>query len=157
MLFAKHGSLLVLSLALISVPAIAESANFGEFTLGSSPQNKSIMAVTGRTDGSYDLSSIAKTDKAGNPCIGYASVNPDHVMILEENVSQLKLEVDSNGQDTTLVISGPDNFIHCDFGTNDTPDAAIKDLNLPSGKYKIWVGSIEPEQNWDYRLSAQAR
>ena len=155
MLFTKHSSLLALSLALISAPAIAQSAHFGEFTLASSA-NKIAAAVTGRTDGSYDLSIIAKTDTAGNPCIGYASVNPDHVMILEQDLAKLKLQVDSNGKDTTLVVRGPDNIIRCDFGTNETPDAVIEDLNWPSGKYQIWVGCIEPEQNWDYRLSVQA-
>ncbi|MBC6418048.1 MAG: hypothetical protein GDA44_04280 [Prochloron sp. SP5CPC1] len=150
MISAKNASLLALSIILIGAEAMAEDANFGQFTL--TPAHKT--TVSGSTDGSYDLSSIAQTDQNGNPCIGYASVNPDHMMILKEDLAQLKLEVDSNGQDTTLVVKGPDNILRCDFGTNDTPDAVIKATDWPSGEYKIWVGSIEPSQKWDYRLLA---
>ncbi len=150
MISAKNASLLALSIVLIGAEAMAGDANFGQFTLTRAHKT----TVFGSTDGSYDLSSIAPTDQNGNPCIGYASVNPDHMMILKEDLGQLKLEVDSNGQDTTLVVTGPDNILRCDFGTNDTPDAVIEDTDWLSGEYKIWVGSIEPSQKWDYRLLA---
>lgn len=140
---------------LITTPAIAQVGNFNPLTLALGFE-KTAAVVTGHTGGSYSLASIANSDRANRPCIGYGDPNPDHIMVLENNFPKLKLQVDSGGKDTTLVIRGPNqNTIRCNFGTNDDKDAKIEDINWQAGQYQIWVGSMNSGKRIDYRLSAQ--
>lgn len=112
--------------------------------------------VTGHTGGSYSLASITNQDKNGNHCMGYSDPEPDHIMILEDDFAELSLKVNSGGQDTTLVIKGPNsNDIRCAFGKKQMRDALIKDTNWQRGQYEIWVGSMQPKQRSTYRLSVQ--
>lgn len=144
-----------LIITLSSAPTLAQGANFDSLTLALG-FDKSKAVVTGHTEGSYSLSSIANSDRTNQPCIGYGDPNPDHILVLESDFSKLKLKVDSRGKDTTLVIRGPNrNTIRCSFGTPDHPDAQIEDNNWQAGKYEIWVGSMEPGQRQNYSLSAQ--
>ncbi|MGK7876750.1 MAG: hypothetical protein AB4426_26720 [Xenococcaceae cyanobacterium] len=148
-------SLIALMVALSAAPAIAEVANFEPLTLALG-FNREKAVVTGHTGGSYSLSSIANSDRHNKPCIGYGDPHPDHIMILENDFPRLKLQVDSGGEDTTLVVRrSNESTIRCDFGTTDNKDASIEDTNWKAGRYEIWVGSIEAGQRWNYRLSAQ--
>jgi hypothetical protein len=135
------------------LPALAEIREFSQLTmiLGF---NTSTGIVTGNTGGSYSLSSIANTDINGNVCIGYGDPEPDHKMVLEKDFSHLKLQLNSHGSNTTLVVKGPDrNTIRCNFGDNDIEDAAIEDKNWKAGTYQIWVGSLENDRRTSYVLS----
>jgi hypothetical protein len=144
-----------LLILLSATPAMSQGANFGQFSLTSGFDRTQVVAG-GYTSGSYSLSSIANVDRYSRPCIGYGDPNPDHIMVLENDFPKLILQVDSGGQDTTLVVRGPDrNTIRCNFGTNDSPDARIEDTNWQAGRYEIWVGSIKSGQHLNYRLSAQ--
>jgi hypothetical protein len=144
-----------LLILLSATPVLSQGANFGQFSL-TSGFDRAKAVFGGYTSGSYSLSSIANVDRYSKPCIGYGAPNPDHIMVLENDFPQLILQVDSNGQDTTLVVRGPDrNTIRCNFGTNDNPDARIEDKNWQAGRYEIWVGSIKAGQHLNYRLSAQ--
>lgn len=146
---------LTLMTALVATPAIAQVSNFNRLTLAVGFE-KTAAVVTGHTGGAYSLASIANSDRANRPCIGYGDPNPDHIMVLENNFPKLKLQVDSGGKDTTLVIRGPNqNTIRCNFGTDDDKDAKIEDLNWQAGQYEIWVGSMNSGQRVNYRLSAQ--
>lgn len=138
-----------------AIPALAEMGNFEQLNLAAG-FSKAAAVVTGYTSGAYSLSSIANNDIYGNPCIGYGDPDPDHTMVLENDFSQLILEIDSGGQDTTLIVRGPEpNTIRCNFGTDSNKDASIKDSNWKAGKYEIWVGSIKASRRLDYRLSVQ--
>ncbi|MBZ8182618.1 hypothetical protein [Oscillatoria salina] len=139
---------------LICVPAIAQAANFDQLILAASSGNDS-RTVTGHTGGSYLLSAIANRDRHNNPCVGFAAPTPDHTMVLEQDFSTLKLQVNSGGKDTTLVVQGPDNTVLCGDDTGSNKDASIEDTNWKKGTYKIWVGSFEPSKRWNYTLSAQ--
>jgi hypothetical protein len=64
--------------------------------------------------------------------------------------------VNGGGQDTTLVIRGPnDQTIRCGDDTGSKKDASVKDSNWAAGTYRIWVGSIESGQRVDYSLSVR--
>lgn len=154
MSYLNTRNLLAAIVSLIAMPAIAGGdGHFQTLTLGGNASQK---IVSGYTTGSFSLSSIANSDKDNNPCIGYGSPNPDHVMVLENNFAKLKLQVDSGGRDTTLLVRGPNsNTVRCSFGSGKSKDAAIVDNNWKAGKYEIWVGSIEAGQRWDYRLSVE--
>ncbi|HEY9620727.1 MAG TPA: hypothetical protein V6C78_10175 [Crinalium sp.] len=147
--------LLALFIAAGTIPVLAQSANFDPLTLspGFAPATGTVQGYTG---GSFSLSAIANRDRAGNLCLGYADSTPDHIMTLQQNFPQLTLQVDSGGNDTTLVIEGPNNVVRCADDTDRTnKDASITDSNWPSGTYRIWVGAIASGARYDYTLQAQ--
>lgn len=133
---------------------IAQRANFDRLTLARD-FNRATSVVNGHTGGSYSLSSIANRDYKNRPCIGYGDPDPDHIIVLEENLAKLTLQVDSRGKDTTIIVRGPDNIIRCGDDTGNNKDANIGDNNWKVGTYRVWVGSINPNQNWDYSLYAR--
>ncbi len=136
--------LLALAMVFGTLPALAQ-ANFETLNLSPGFGQKS---ATGYTGGSYSLPSIANRDRNGNPCLGYGEQAPDFVMNLQGDIPQLSIAVNSGGQDTTLVIRGPGNFTLCG-------DDTVQDSNWQAGKYEIWVGTIEPNQNWNYSLTVR--
>ena len=153
-----HSNWLFLAIGLIAIPtlpAISENINLSQMILAAG-SDLTTAIVTGYTGGSYSLSSITNTDKNGNPCVGYSDPKPDHSMILENDFEILSIRVDSGGKDTTLVIKGPgDNNIRCGLGQKQVRDAFIQDRNWQAGQYDIWVGSMQPNQKANYRLSVK--
>lgn len=143
---------LALMTALLSTPVLAQAANFGSLKLAPnfSPANA---IVNGTTAGSFSLTSLKNKDIHNQPCIGYGSPNPDHIVVLQKNFSHLKLQVNSGGKDTTLVVQGPDGDFRCGDDTGASKDATIDDSNWKAGKYQIWVGSIETGRRYPYTLS----
>jgi hypothetical protein len=135
-------------------PVLAQKYGFSNFSLAAG-FNRTAAIVTGYTGGTYSLASIVNQDKYGNPCMGYGDPEPDHIMILEDNFQKLTIQIDSGGQDTTLVVRGPNNDIRCGFGLDRLKDAIIKDSDWQAGQYDIWVGSIVANQRANYRLSVE--
>ncbi|KYC39713.1 hypothetical protein WA1_30760 [Scytonema hofmannii PCC 7110] len=142
--------------ALASTPVLADTtANFGKLAL--SPGFESTKGtIAGYTGGSYSLSAISNRDRNRNVCIGYADPKPDHILILEKDFSRLKIQVDTGGADTTLVIQGPDNsIVRCGDDTGRNKDASITDTTWKAGTYRIWVGTFKPGERRNYRLKIQ--
>lgn len=136
-----------------AIAAVAQRPHQDHFILAVDSSQTSAV-VTGSTGGGYSLASMINRDRHGNPCMGYGDPEPDHVMILESEFSQLSLKVNSRGSDTTLIIKGPGKKnIRCGFGKNNHRDALVKDSQWKPGKYEIWVGSVSPNQRSGYRLS----
>ncbi|HEY9872032.1 MAG TPA: hypothetical protein V6D12_01270 [Candidatus Obscuribacterales bacterium] len=154
MLRFRGFSILALITALIATPVLAQSANFGKLTL-SPGFRRAVGIVSGYTNGSFSLSSIANRDRQKNACIGYGDPTPDHIMVLEKDFSRLEVKVDTGGKDTTLVIKGPDDTVRCGDDTGNSKDASIEATNWKAGKYSIWVGNIESGQTWNYTLSVR--
>jgi hypothetical protein len=150
----SHGLLAAIGLTAVSAfPALSESINLSQMIIAAGSDLTNIMA-TGYTGGSYSLSSITNIDKNGTPCVGYSDPKPDHSLILENDFDLLSVRVDSGGQDTTLVIKGPkDNDILCGFGQKQIRDALVESRHWQAGHYDIWVGSMQPNQKINYRLS----
>jgi hypothetical protein len=149
------GWLLALLATITATPVIAETANFGTFNL-SANFNAGQGTVHGFTGGSYSLSAISNRDRDQKTCIGFADPNPDHIMVLEKDFSQLTIQVDSNNTDTTLLIQGPDqNTIRCGDDTGKRKDASVSDQKWKSGTYRIWVGTFNSGDKHDYTLTVE--
>ena len=145
-------------LALVFIPvtrAIAQKKDLNSLHLALS-LNQTTAQVIGSTGGGYSLASIVNQDRHGNHCMGYGDPEPDHTMILENDFSQLKLQVNSGGKDTTLVVKRVDDRdIRCGFGKQHNRDAAIFGRHWQAGTYNIWVGSMIPGDNYNYSLSVE--
>lgn len=153
--WALRYSLLLLSslapLAGIS-SALAQSANFDGITLSAYPPAE--VTVNGRTGGSYALSNVVNIDTVGNLCTGYADTKPDHILSIESDFPSLTISVNS-GQDTTLLIQGPDsNTVRCgqDISRSNL-DAEVSTENWSAGTYRVWVGAFNQGQEFNYTLT----
>jgi hypothetical protein len=133
-----------------TLPAWAQSVAPAKLAPGFARQDG---VLSGATNGSYSLSSIAKFDRDQNPCLGFANPTPDHKIILEKGFPKLNFQVNSRGKDTTIVIKAPNGQVFCGDDTSNKKDASISTTNLPSGEYDVWVGSIEPGKRWSYSLT----
>ena len=133
------------------MPALGETANFGTLTLGA---DKPAGVLNGSTGGSTSLPAIVSNrDRENKKCLGFGDPTPDHILILQQNFSGLKLRVNSGGSDTTLVVQGPNGVVRCgDDISLANKDASISDTDWPAGSYKIWVGSTLPNTRRDYTL-----
>jgi hypothetical protein len=147
-------SVVLAGLATLPVVAQEPESNYGQFTLDA--QKRAV--VTGMTGGSTSLPAItANSDRWGHPCLGFADPQPDHVMQLDQPVQQLTLQVNSNDNETTLVIVGPNGDVRCnDDAAPGTKDAGFSAADWPAGIYQIWVGGMVPGARHNYRLLIQA-
>jgi hypothetical protein len=138
-------------LMLWPVNASAQSSNFGDLTLNGGFVEAD---AEGFTAGVYSLSNIVSRDRNGTLCLGYADTTPDHLLILQQDFSQLTITLDSNGADTTLLIQGPnDNTVRCnDNADRRSRDAGITD-SFQAGTYRLWVGAFNQGESRDYVLS----
>lgn len=145
-------------LALVFIPvtrAIAQRKDFNSLHLALR-LNQTTAQVIGSTGGGYSLASIVNQDRHGNHCMGFGDPEPDHTLILENDFSRLKLQVNSGGKDTTLVVKRVDDRdIRCGFGKQHNRDAVIIGRNWQAGRYNIWVGSMKPSENYNYSLSVE--
>ncbi|MGI0487302.1 hypothetical protein ACN4EK_17805 [Pantanalinema rosaneae CENA516] len=132
-------------------PAVAQPPNFGSLTLSSSqPSGR----LSGTIAGATSLPAIvSNTDMHQRKCLGFGDPNPDHTLILKEDMSRLTLQVNSGGADTTLVVQGSDGTVRCGDDTGTNKDASITDTNWKTGIYKVWVGAATPGMRRDYTLT----
>ncbi|MGA0199887.1 MAG: hypothetical protein ACO3NK_12375, partial [Prochlorotrichaceae cyanobacterium] len=80
---------------------------------------------------------------------------PNHILELSQPVEELSIWVDSNRQDTTLLIRGS-NSLDCSDDLSDLNlDAGVSRQNWAAGVYKIWVGSSAPEAQYSYQLEVK--
>ncbi len=141
-----------LTVLLSVAPVVAQSAHFEGITLSAYPPTSA--SVEGRTVGSYALSNIADSGTNGSLCTGFADTTPDHILTLESDFPSLTVTVDS-GQDTTLLIQGPnDNTVRCgqDISRSNL-DAQVAGSDWSAGAYRVWVGSHDQGQRFDYTLT----
>lgn len=133
-------------------PALAQSANFATLVLS---QNSASASADGFTAGFFAMSNIASRDRHGNVCVGFADTNPDHILTLEQDFSNLTIQVNSGGNDTTLLIQGPnEGTVRCGEDTTRTnPDARVADDNWSAGTYRIWVGAHHQGQRYNYSVN----
>jgi hypothetical protein len=149
-----YGMRVIALIAVSATPVFAQRANFGNLSLSPGFPPGSAQ-VAGQTGGSYSLPSIANSDRNKQPCIGFGSERPDHIIVLERDFPKLGIQLNSRGKDTTLLIRGPNNSLLCGDDTGLSKDASVESTNLKAGRYEIWVGSIEAAQRWNYILSVR--
>lgn len=134
------------------VPVLAQSSRSGDATLS---QANPSATVRGTTAGIMALSNLTVRDHHGLICTGFADSTPDHVLILEEDFAQLTLQVNSGGNDTTLLVQGPAaDVVRCGEDTSRrNPDAKLQGQNWPAGTYRVWVGAHQQGQRHSYTLT----
>jgi hypothetical protein len=134
----------------------ADPSNFGVITL--SDANPLPNTRPGRTGGSYSLAALANRDRDNNTCLGYGDSRPDYILVLPKDLDRLQLQVDSGGRDTTLVVEGPDGFRCSDdgpapsAGAAPSADAQLSNNKWKAGRYRIWIGTVNPADSQNYRL-----
>ena len=144
----NQGYVIGLLAALTVTPAIAQTANFGTFTLGA---DNSAATVTGTTGGATSLPAIiSNSDRNRHKCLGFGDPKPDHVMVLQKPFANLTLKVNNGNTDNTLIVVGPKDVVRCG-------DALLEDGDWQAGTYQIWVGAAEPGSRKDYRLSVRGK
>lgn len=137
--------------AVAALPTLAQQANFGSFTLSGEAPTAS---VSGFTNGISALSNIVGRDRNGIICAGFADTNPDHTMVLQQDLASLTLQVNSGGNDTSLLVQGPDGTVRCgEDSDRRNPDALIQDQDWSAGTYRVWVGSHNQGQRYSYSLN----
>ncbi|MBW4512520.1 MAG: hypothetical protein KME64_39425 [Scytonematopsis contorta HA4267-MV1] len=148
-------SILAALVLITTAPVVANTPNFGSFKLspGFTPEKA---VFTGFTGGSYSLSAISNRDRNRKACIGFADPKPDHIMVLEKDFAQMRIQVNTGGKDTTILVQGPDDdTIRCGDDTGKNKDASVEDKRWKAGTYKIWVGTFNPGVKQNYSLSVQ--
>lgn len=136
-----NGLALACALTAAAVPAIAQdasqTANFGEVRLsaGFTPDPLVVNMVAG---GGIDASRL------GNGCVGKISSAPDYQVTYSAGSLPLVFRTRS-GEDTTLVINGPEGRWRCDDDSYGDGDAEVRFNNPSSGVYDIWVGTYGSE------------
>ncbi len=147
--------LLAIFVVMITTPAIAQTANFSTLKLLPGFNAAKGMA-NGYTGGSYSLSAMRNRDQDKNACVGFATPDPDHIMILEKDFEHLKILVNTGGADTTLLIQGSDETtFRCGDDTGKSKDASVDDSKWQSGTYRIWVGTFNRSTKLSYTLKVQ--
>lgn len=128
-------------LTAVAMPAVAQdatqTANFGEIRLsaGFTPDPLVVPMTAG---GGVDASRL------GNGCVGRISNAPDYQVTFTAGSLPLVFRTRS-GEDTTLVINGPDGRWSCDDDSYGDGDAEVRFSNPQSGIYDVWVGTYGSE------------
>ncbi len=116
----------------------------------------SAVEARGQTGGEENLTRIAARDRRRKLCLGFSTSAPSHVLVLPDNQARLRIAVDSDGSDTTLLIRGPRGIDCNDNARRNSRDAAVADTNWPAGKYEIWVGAYSRGDRLNYTLNVSA-
>jgi hypothetical protein len=134
-----------------AIPSQAQQATFDALTLTAGGS----ASASGFTTGLFALSNIAGRDRNGTICTGFADTAPNHILVLEQDFASLTLQVNSGGNDTSLLVQGPDGSVRCGEDTDRrNPDARLQDQGWGSGTYRVWVGSHNQGQRYNYSLTA---
>lgn len=134
-----------------SLPLSAKDSHFGTLMI------PNVTSGEGHTGGSTSLPAVlGNRDRDNNFCLGFGDPIPDYILVLDEDVAQLVIQVDSEGRDTTLIVQGPDDeTLYCADDTDLGTDAGLTLSDGKAGRYRIWVGTAEPGMNWNYQLSVE--
>lgn len=150
----KSGCLLAILITIIPSPVLADPPHFGKLILSPGFQADK-ETISGYTGGSYSLSSISNRDHNQNACIGFADPTPDAILVLQKDFSHFRIQVNTGGSDTTILVKGPDDVIRCGDDTGKSKDASVDDRKWKTGTYQVWVGTFNSGQRHNYTLSVQ--
>lgn len=107
------------------------------------------IATFGTSGGDVDTSYLGTTDDG--PCVGWATVLPDHIVEVDED-SSLEFAV-ASGRDTALLVHGPGGWRCNDDAVGTDPAVGGR---FAAGTYRVWVASYSRGFH-DYELSVTAR
>ncbi len=126
------------AVVLAAAPAVAQdysqSPNFGTVRLSSgfTPDPRTVEVIAG---GSIDAG------RAASGCAGNISNAPDLRVNWTGGGSLPLIFSTRSGEDTTLVINGPDGRWYCDDDSGGALNARVRFNNPSSGQYDIWIGT----------------
>ncbi|MBE9041125.1 hypothetical protein IQ235_10080 [Oscillatoriales cyanobacterium LEGE 11467] len=137
--------------SVIIFPSVAEDSHFGSIVF------PDMTSAQGYTGGTTSLPAVlGNKDENENLCLGFGDPVPDYILILDRDIDRLRIQVDSGGRDTTLLIQDlEEQTLYCADDTEVGMDAGMTLSDRSSGRYKIWIGTSDPGQRWDYTLSVQ--
>jgi hypothetical protein len=118
-------------------------------SLGFSQQ---IATVSGFTESNFSLTQLARVDRNGKPCLGFAARTPDRKIVLEQSFKSLTFRASSE-RETSIAIGLPNGQFLCGYGSGNRRDAIVVAENLPPGEYPVWVGTIDPGRRTRYTLT----
>ncbi|MBW4520953.1 MAG: hypothetical protein KME16_14775 [Scytolyngbya sp. HA4215-MV1] len=128
----------VVSLTLITAlgisPGLAQAAKM-TLAPGFSPADG---VTKGFTRASFSLLALSNRDRDDHPCLGFGNDRdtPDHVLVLKENFTNLKIQVQSRGNSPTLLIQNSSGeTVFCGSSSVESQWGA--------GTYRVWVGCNE--------------
>lgn len=131
---------------------IAQPHTFKSLTLNNQTTSG---VMVGSTGGTTSLPAVVSNrDRQSQTCIGFGDPAPNHTLVLERPFSSLTIRVDSGGGDTTLLVSGPDGVRCADAGESGG-DVRLQQGDWQPGTYRIWIGTVTPRTNRDYRLTVR--
>lgn len=126
-----------------------EGSNFGSLDVALPLRQD--LRVAGVAGGEVDASRVLRG--ARQPCVGFVSALPDHIIEVERGRAPLEISV-SSAVDTTLIVEGPDGLL-CDDDTIGLNPLVRGDAR--PGTYRIWVGTYRADQPASYELSVQSQ
>ncbi|MER3434152.1 MAG: hypothetical protein C4288_12170 [Leptolyngbya sp. ERB_1_1] len=136
----------------ISFPTIVQAETFKTLTLDKQTTSGT---MTGATGGATSLPAVVSNrDRQNQKCIGFGDPAPYHMLVLKQPFSSLTMTVNSGGGDTTLLVSGPGG-VRCAVAGESGTDAALQQGDWQPGTYQIWVGTMTPNTNLNYRLTVK--
>jgi len=102
--------------------------------------------VDGQAEGDIDSGSLGLPQS----CRGYYAGTPEHVLDVPRDVEYLRLETDSTG-DPTLMLVAADGTVYCDDDGGEGLNSRIEG-SFPPGQYRVYVGSYQSGTSHRYRL-----
>jgi hypothetical protein len=102
-----------------------------------------------RSGGNVDVS-----ETLGGSCAGFVSDAPDYDLNFTAGAAGLPLIISVDaGEDTTLVINGPDGSWYCDDDSGEGLNPSVQFNQPATGLYDIWVGTYGSRENVPATLS----
>jgi len=106
--------------------------------------------VDGQAEGDIDSGSLGLPQS----CRGFYAGTPEHVIDVPRDVEYLRLETDSSG-DPSLMLVAADGAVYCDDDGGHGLNSRIEG-SFPPGQYRVYVGSYQPGTSHRYRLLISA-
>jgi hypothetical protein len=144
----RSSNLFVLSscaLLAVSTPALAQESYVISMNAGALPNTQ---ALGGTSGGPIDAHSL------DSHCHGYIGEAPNHVLDARTTFNLLRIFVRPASPargDLTLMFRGPTG-VFCDDDTDDI-NPRLDLLNLPAGRYELFIGSYARDQQIPYQLT----
>jgi len=129
-----------------AIVAPSNAANFGEMRIarGFDAQRARVRGTSGAAIDAEDLG-----QSLTGRCRGWIATRPDHLVTLTTAFDYLRVEA-AAGQDTTLVVRGPQGLM-CDDDGAGHHNPRIEGAFAP-GVYQVWVGSFRRGRQAPYEL-----
>jgi hypothetical protein len=107
---------------------------------------------TGISGGGVDAYYRYGFDSIGTLCTGYVFSSPDHTLTVHGYVEYLRIDVESPGDTTLVIVNRQTGEVYCDDDSGLSLNASLALWDLPSGTYDIRVGSYYTDDYLNYTL-----